>query len=100
MPKFLFTYHPPKDYVAGRPDMVEAWMGWFTTIGSDVVEMGLPVTTSDGVGNCSEDTRLGGYSIISADDLDAAKTIAKGCPAFDAGGGVEVGELGELPSTS
>jgi hypothetical protein len=50
------------------------------------------------VGNCGSDsTELGGYSIVSADDIDDALAIAKGCPHVDGGGGVEVGRLGEVP---
>ena len=41
-------------------------------------------------------TELGGYSIVSADDLSAAVAIARSCPALSAGGGVEVGELTRL----
>jgi hypothetical protein len=33
-----------------------------------------------------------GYSIISADSLDAAITLAKGCPVLRGGGSVEVCE--------
>jgi hypothetical protein len=100
MPNFLFTYHTPQDFVPGQPEGIAAWTSWLTSLGSGLVEMGQPVTTSGEVGNCVQDTKLGGYSIVSADDLDAAKTIAKGCPAVGAGGGVVVGELGEVHTSS
>jgi hypothetical protein len=51
------------------------------------------VFTSCTVGNCGADTDLGGYSIVVADDLDAAMALIKGCPAVGDGGGVEVGEV-------
>jgi hypothetical protein len=35
---------------------------------------------------------LGGYSIVTADDLAAAAEPAKGCPVLAAGGTVEVYE--------
>lgn len=35
---------------------------------------------------------------MTADDLDAALALAKGCPHLDAGGGVEVGKLTVLNS--
>ena len=35
---------------------------------------------------------LSGYSIITASDIDAALTLAKGCPVLDSGGSVEVAE--------
>jgi hypothetical protein len=33
---------------------------------------------------------------MTADDLEAAVTLAKGCPALAAGGGVEIGELADM----
>lgn len=36
--------------------------------------------------------------MIQADDLEAATVIAKGCPHMERGG-VEVGELDEIPSS-
>jgi len=48
------------------------------------------------VGSCEGDTRLGGFSLIAADDMEAALEIARGCPSISAGGGVEVGALMDL----
>jgi hypothetical protein len=45
------------------------------------------------LGNCDAETALGGYSLIKADDLQAAVALAEGCPVLNEGGGVEVGEL-------
>jgi hypothetical protein len=39
---------------------------------------------------------LGGYSLITAGDLEAAVELAKGCPFLHQGGGIEVGELAQL----
>jgi len=36
--------------------------------------------------------------VIHADDLEAATAIAKGCPHLERGGGVEVGQLGDVPA--
>jgi len=33
--------------------------------------------------------------VVSADDLESAVTLAKGCPALRVGGGVEVGPVME-----
>jgi hypothetical protein len=38
-------------------------------------------------------TRLGGYTVITAADLDAAVALAARCPVLEHGGAVEVGEL-------
>jgi hypothetical protein len=37
--------------------------------------------------------RIGGYCIITADSLDQAAEIAKGCPTFEHGGAVQVREI-------
>ena len=37
-------------------------------------------------------SRIGGYTVVTAESLDDATSLAKGCPALDAGGGVEVYE--------
>ena len=48
------------------------------------------------LGNCGAGTRPGGYSLISAGDLEAAVALAKGCPALAEGAGVQVGQLTDL----
>jgi hypothetical protein len=93
MSKFLFAYRAAKNYTAASTDVMAAWNAWFTDLGASVVDVGNPVFDRSAVGNCATDTVLGGYSLITADDLDAAVALAKGCPAIESGGGVEVGEL-------
>jgi hypothetical protein len=65
-------------------------------MGASLVEQGLPVVESSSLGNCGAETRLGGYSLVSADDLEAALALAKGCPALEMGAGVWVGVIMEL----
>ena len=96
MPAFLFAYRMPKAYVFGRPDAVAAWTGWFDEMGSSVTDRGNPVFESASLGDCGEGTTLGGYSMITADDLDTALALAKGCPALREGGGLEVGVITEI----
>ena len=50
------------------------------------------------VGGSAGGTPLGGYSLVTAQSLDEAVTLAKDCPIVAAGGGVEVGELADVPS--
>jgi hypothetical protein len=71
-------------------------MAWFEKLGGAVVDPGNPVGARSSLGNCGSGSVLGGYSLITADDLEAAVTLAKGCPALAAGGGVEIGELTEM----
>lgn len=97
MATFLFTYRVPHDYALGRPDAASIWSDWFASMGGGLLDMGKPVAQAAALGDAAAGTRLGGYSLVTADDLDAAITLAKGCPALAAGGAVEVGALAEIP---
>jgi hypothetical protein len=96
MAKFLFSYRMSKAYVPGGPGAADAWSAWFGEMGASVTDPGNPVFESASLGDCGADTALRGYSLITADDLDSALALAKGCPALQAGGGVEVGVITEL----
>ena len=86
---------PPR---ATRPGPGPAqWEEWFAALGDAVVDWGSPfgpsATVSPGGAVAGSGTSaLTGYSIITADDLDAATAAAKGCPVLQAGGSVEVYE--------
>lgn len=97
MATFVFSYRTPAGYTP-TPESTAAWRAWFEQMGDHLVELGQPAIAQVSVGNCRPDsTVLGGYSIIRADDLEAAMAVAKGCPVIDRNGGVEVGQLGEVP---
>ena len=42
------------------------------------------------------DSRMVAYSVVSAEDMDAALALAKDCPVMRVGGGVEVGPVMEV----
>jgi hypothetical protein len=90
MPTFVFTYRMPTDYAPGGPDTMATWAAWFDSMGESLSDRGNPVFESTELGNCREGTRLGGYSFVNAEDLESAVALAKGSPALQAGGGVEV----------
>jgi hypothetical protein len=96
MATFIFTYRVPHDYALGRPDAASAWSDWFASMGDGLLDIGKPVAQAAALG-AAAGTRLGGYSLVTADDLDAALVLAKGCPALAIGGVVEVGALAEIP---
>jgi len=96
MTTFLFSYRMPKGFVPGRPDAVAAWTAWFEKMGASVSDCGNPVFESASLGNCGDNTTLGGYSLITAEDLDTALSLAKDCPALAEGAGVEVGVITEV----
>jgi hypothetical protein len=100
MAKFLFSYRAPKDYTMGQQETMSAWAAWFTGIGASLNEIGAPVSESAALGDPGDGTGLAGYSIVTADDLEAALALAQGCPVLPDGGGVEVGLLIEIPAGS
>lgn len=98
MPDFVFAYRNPAGYTP-TPETRAAWTAWFDAMGEQLTELGKPAVARTALGNCSPDsTELGGYSVIRADDLEAATAIAKGCPHLERGGGIEVGQLGDVPA--
>lgn len=97
MAEFIFTYRTPADFTPGTPDGIAAWTAWFQGMGTALRDLGKPVFSRATVGDSPDGPQLGGYSLVTADSLDEAVTLAKGCPILAAGGGVEVGELAELP---
>jgi hypothetical protein len=81
---------------AEREASMAAWGQWFGTLGSAIVDAGNPfgpsaAVSSNGVDGAAK-TGLTGYSILTADSLDAAAELAKGCPVFANGGKVDVYE--------
>jgi hypothetical protein len=100
MPTFVFTYRAPKGYVR-TPESGLAWRAWFDGMSERVVDLGQPAVSPTGVGNCSsESTELGGYSLISADNLQDALAAARGCPYITEDGGIEIAELVPIPAAA
>jgi hypothetical protein len=95
MSTYVFSYRVPSDYSpnAGTP---AEWQAWFGTLGSALVDVGHAVTDYASLGEVGgSGSRMVGHSVVSADDLDSALALAKGCPALRVGGGVEVGPVME-----
>ena len=95
MPKFLFSYRVPKDYQPGA-ETGKAWQAWFESLGSSRIDTGHGVLATQTLGNLDAGTRLGGYSVVTADDMEGAAALAAGCPALRLGGGVEIGAIPEF----
>ena len=80
-----------------QAQVMKAWTDWFDSLGGAVTDPGNPFTPqakrvgSDG--SMSEmPAEASGYSIVSADSLDAAADIAKGCPVIAGGASITVYE--------
>jgi hypothetical protein len=93
MPMFLFSYRMPKTYRADYPDDIYSWSVWFQGLGANLVDADKPVVDGRTLGSCTPEILQGGYSLVDADDIDAAVELAGGCSGLRNGLGVEVGEL-------
>jgi hypothetical protein len=100
MGKYIYIYHAPQTPAEATPPSAQemeavmgAWMGWAGRVGEGMVDFGTPLAggvrvTQDGT---SPSTReVVGYSIIEADDLDAALALANGHPHLNMPGGCEI----------
>jgi hypothetical protein len=92
MPTYLITNRIPPDFTAS-PQAFAAWTAWFEELGSHLEDRGNPAFTRTTLGNCGPDTTLGGYTLITAGNLDAAVALARSHPLMRFGGGVEISEL-------
>lgn len=74
------------------------WDAWFATLGSALKDGGNPFSgasktiAADGAVSDGGGGSASGYTIVQADSLDAAVTLAKGCPVLQGGAGITVYE--------
>jgi hypothetical protein len=99
MTKYVFSFRVPSDY---RPNAGTAaeWQAWFGELGPALVDVGNAVTEYASLGEVGgSGSRMVAYSVVSAEDMDAALALAKDCPVMRVGGGVEVGPVMEVPGS-
>jgi hypothetical protein len=84
---------------AEQAAVMEAWTTWFNDLGDAVKDQGNPFSgqaqniASDGsVGGGTLAPTASGYTILSADSLDDALNMAKGCPVLQGGAQISVYE--------
>lgn len=79
--------------------VMQAWTDWYTQLGPAIKDGGnafgpdaRTVKDDGSIGGVSG-TVLTGYTILTADSLDAATNMAKGSPVLSGGGNVHVYEV-------
>jgi hypothetical protein len=77
-----------------------AWGEWMGKLGPALVDPGNPAgpsktLTAKGVEDNGGANPISGYSLVNADDIDAAVEMAKGCPILK-NGSIEVAEAIEM----
>ena len=100
MGNFVFAYSGGNGMAtdqAERDAQMAKWGQWFGELGPAIVDGGAPTGASKTVGQGGSvsdggSRGLTGYSVVAADNLDAAVELAKGCPVLENGGAVDVYE--------
>ena len=105
MPQYVIVYlggDRPSSPEEGKQHMAK-YREWLSSLGDSAVSPANPLKNtstinSDGTVTTGSTTSMSGYTIIEADSMEAALSIAKGCPFLDIGGSLEVSELIQMPA--
>ena len=100
MANYVFAYSGGNGVAADEAErnaQMAKWGQWLGDLGPAVVDGGAPTGAAKTIrpGGSVDDGGshgLSGYSIVSADSLDSAVELAKGCPVLEIGGAVDVYE--------
>jgi hypothetical protein len=100
----LYTGGGMPETEAEQARVMQAWDDWYKDLGAAIKDGGNPfqpaAKTVAGDGSVRDGDSTGaqhtGYTIVTTDSLDAATTLAKGCPILQGGGSVTVYETLEM----
>ena len=99
MTNFMLAYHGGK--MPESPEegarLMARWQAWIDGLGDANVDPGNPVgkswtVSAGGVEDNGGANPLSGYSVVKADNVEAAIELAKGCPHLDTGT-IEIAEI-------
>ena len=85
MKKFMLLHY---GYVTPTPEIMEAWGNWFASIADKTVDPGNRFgpgreITHTGTKELAVDTEaITGYTVVQAETMEEAVTIAQGCPSI------------------
>ena len=103
MSKFLLLMHFTGDYPtdeAGQAEMMQAWGGWYGSLGAAIVDpggQGGQATAVAASGSTDLSGGVTGYTIVQVDDIDAAVAMAQRNPIVAGDNGtVDVVEIIEM----
>ncbi len=113
MKKYIVLYHAPVDALKQTANSspeekekgIEAWMNWAKKCGDQLVDLGNPLAGGQKLlpGGKSEDSsrEVCGFSILQADNMDAAKALLDGHPhlGWNADCEIEIHETKPLPGS-
>jgi hypothetical protein len=100
VPNYLLVYHggsmPQTPEEQGK--VMAAWGSWMGALGPNLIDGGNPIgqtktiSASGSVSDGGGANPASGYSVIKADNLEAAVAASKECPVRLGGGSIEVCE--------
>jgi hypothetical protein len=104
MPQYMITYlggNQPASPEEGKQHMTK-YRAWLSSLGDSAVSPANPLKNTstvnpDGTVTAGGATSMSGYTVIKANSMEAALSIAKSCPFLDIGGSLEVSELTQMP---
>ena len=104
MAQYIITYlggDQPSSPEEGKQHFAK-YKEWLSSLGDSAVSPANPLkntstVNSDGTVTPGSTTSMSGYTIIEADSMESALSIAKSCPFLEIGGSLEVSELMQMP---
>ena len=105
MNQYMFSYYGEPHFTnpeEGKAHM-DKWRAWVQGLGAASVDRGLAVqagsmVSKDGITEANGKGRFTGYSVVQAEDLDAAVALTQGCPHLDHEGcAIGVHEVHDVP---
>lgn len=104
MPQYVIVYlggDQPSSPEEGNEHFAK-YQEWLSSLGDSAVSPANPLkntstVNSDGTITPGSTTSMSGYTIIEADSLDSALSVAKTCPFLALNGSLEVSELMQMP---
>jgi len=105
MPHYALVYlggNPSKTPAADKQHFAE-YQQWLAHLGDAAISPANPLKNTHTINHNGEvssgsTTTMSGYTIIAADSMQAALSIAQSCPFLDIGGSLEVSELAQMPT--
>jgi YCII-related domain len=101
MPKFVIAYHGGRKFESPQEGAayMAKWKNWMGSLGDAIVDPGMPLgagklVSASGVSDRGADM-LTGFTIVTADGMDAAVAFARQCPHLEHGT-IEVAEAMEM----
>ena len=104
MTQFVFVYlggNQPSSPEEGKKHFSK-YMDWLSSLGDSVVTPMIQLkdtntVSPDGTVREGGSSAMSGFTIIKADSMDAALSIAQACPFLEIGGSLEVSQLMQMP---